>query len=56
MRFSAQNKSCLVLQLFLLFKINTKTDAGAAAEMKQHACAFISMLEEYKKATDLEIV
>jgi hypothetical protein len=31
-------------KLLLLFTIETKTDAG----MKKHACAFVSVLEEYK--------
>jgi hypothetical protein len=31
-------------KLLLLFPIETKTDAG----MKEHACAFVSVLEEYK--------
>jgi hypothetical protein len=34
-------------KLRLLFTIETKTDAGIAG-MKKHACAFVSLLEEYK--------
>jgi hypothetical protein len=38
------NRLDWVFKLLLLFTIETKTDAGT----KKHACALVSVLEEYK--------
>ena len=44
--------------LLLLFTIETKTDGWSDAGMKNHACAFVSVLEEYKghRRTGLHIL